>query len=38
MRELFPDGWKTRIERYLLDLDSRIDFAVYHSLAWSREE
>jgi penicillin-binding protein 1A len=37
MRELFPDGWKVRIERFLLDLDSRIDFAVFQGLAWSRE-
>ena len=37
MRELFPDGWKPRIERFLLDLDSRIDFAVYQLLAWTRE-
>src|ERR687898_370474 len=37
MRELFPDGWKPRIERFLLDLDSRIDFAVYQVLAWTRE-
>src|SRR5262249_60809872 len=37
MRELFPDGWKTRFERFLLDLDSRIDFAVFQSLAWARE-
>jgi len=37
MRELFPDGWKPRFERFLLDLDSRIDFAVFQSLAWTRE-
>jgi penicillin-binding protein 1A len=37
MRELFPDGWRPRIERFLLDLDSRIDFAVYQVLAWTRE-
>jgi penicillin-binding protein 1A len=37
MRELFPDGWKTRIERFLLDLDSRIDFAVFQVLAYVRE-
>jgi penicillin-binding protein 1A len=37
MRDLFPDGWRPRIERFLLDLDSRIDFAVYHGLAWARE-
>ena len=37
MRELFPDGWKTRIERFLLDLNSRIDFAVFQVLAYVRE-
>ncbi|MFL5065552.1 MAG: transglycosylase domain-containing protein, partial [Xanthobacteraceae bacterium] len=37
MRELFPDGWKTRLERFLLDLDSRIDFTVFQGLAWTRE-
>src|SRR5215468_6210488 len=37
MRELFPDGWKPRFERFLLDLDSRIDFAVFQTLAWTRE-
>src|SRR5436309_2405053 len=37
MRELFPDGWKTRLERFLLDLDSRIDFTVLQGLAWTRE-
>jgi penicillin-binding protein 1A len=37
MRELFPDGWKTKLERFLLDLDSRIDFTVFQTLAWTRE-
>src|SRR5919106_4627690 len=37
MRELLPEDWKPRIERFLLDLDSRIDFAVYQLLAWTRE-
>jgi penicillin-binding protein 1A len=37
MRELFPDGWKTKLERFLLDLDSRIDFAVFQGLSWTRE-
>jgi penicillin-binding protein 1A len=37
MRELFPDGWKTKLERFLLDLDSRIDFTVFQGLAWTRE-
>src|SRR5215470_16089554 len=37
MRELFPDGWKPRFERFLLDVDSRIDFAVFQSLAYVRE-
>jgi len=37
MRELFPDGWKPRFERFLLDVDSRIDFAVFQTLAYTRE-
>ena len=37
MRELFPDGWKTKLERFLLDLDSRIDFTVFQTLSWTRE-
>jgi penicillin-binding protein 1A len=37
MRELFPDGWKTKIERFLLDLDSRIDFAVFQLFGITRE-
>jgi penicillin-binding protein 1A len=37
MRELFPDGWKPKIERFLLDLDSRIDFAVFQLFGITRE-
>jgi penicillin-binding protein 1A len=37
MRELFPDGLKPKIERFLLDLDSRIDFAVFQLLGMTRE-
>src|ERR1700755_2736668 len=37
MRDIFPDGWKFRVERFLLDLDSRIDFAVFQVLALVRE-
>src|SRR2546426_1288613 len=37
MRELLPDGWKPRLKRFLLDLDSRIDFAVFQGLGYVRE-
>jgi penicillin-binding protein 1A len=37
MRDLFSDDFKARVERFLLDLDSRIDFAVFQGLAWTRE-
>jgi penicillin-binding protein 1A len=37
MRDLFPDDFKAQFERFLLDLDSRIDFAVFQGLAWTRE-
>ncbi|HYS49720.1 MAG TPA: PBP1A family penicillin-binding protein, partial [Xanthobacteraceae bacterium] len=37
MRELFSQDWKTRIERFLLDLDARVDSAVFRSGAWLRE-
>ncbi len=37
MRELLPDGWKRRLKRFLLDLDSRIDFSVFQGLGYIRE-
>ena len=37
LRELFSQDWKTRIERFLLDLDARVDSAVFRSGAWLRE-
>ena len=37
MRELFPHDWKPRLRRFLLDLDARIDSAVFRSGAWARE-
>ena len=37
MRDMFSDGWKSKVKRFLLDLDSRIDFTVYQVLAWTRE-
>jgi penicillin-binding protein 1A len=30
-------GWKTRIKRFLLDLDSRLDFGLFQSTIWGRE-
>jgi penicillin-binding protein 1A len=35
--DLLPDDWKPRLRRFLLDLDSRLDSAVFHSGAWLRE-
>src|SRR6266511_4412707 len=37
MRDLLPDGWKRRLKRFLLDLDSRIDFSVFQGLGYIRE-
>ena len=37
MPDLLPDDWKPRFRRFLLDLDSRLDSAVFHSGAWLRE-
>ena len=37
---MFPDpgnDWRPKIKRFLLDLDSRIDFAVFQSGKWTRE-
>jgi penicillin-binding protein 1A len=31
------NGWKTRIKRFLLDLDSRLDFGLFQSTIWGRE-
>jgi len=35
--ELFPHDWKLRIGRFLLDIDARIDSAVFRLGAWLRE-
>jgi penicillin-binding protein 1A len=38
--DFFPDpgdDWRLRLKRLLLDLDARIDFAVYQSGKWTRE-
>jgi penicillin-binding protein 1A len=32
-----PERWWPRLKRALLDLDSRLDFGVFQSTAWSRE-
>ena len=42
MPELFPDDgsgedWKPRLKRFLLDLDSRLDFGIFQSGIWGRE-
>jgi len=37
LRDLFPHDWKPRLERFLLDLDARVDTTVFHSGAWLRE-
>jgi penicillin-binding protein 1A len=37
LRELFPHDWKPRIERFLLDIDARVDSAVFRTGAWVRE-
>ena len=40
MSDLFPDpgdNWRPKFKRLLLDLDSRIDFAVFQSGKWARE-
>ena len=40
MSDLFPerrDGWLVKLRRLLLDLDARIDFAVYRSGKWARD-
>ncbi len=40
MTDWFPDqrdDWRLKLKRFLLDLDARIDFAVYQSGKWTRE-
>ena len=40
MTDWFPDqrdDWRIKLKRLLLDLDARIDFAVYQSGKWARE-
>ncbi len=40
MTDWFPDqrdDWRLKLKRLLLDLDARIDFAVYQSGKWTRE-
>jgi penicillin-binding protein 1A len=37
LRELFPHDWKPRLQRFLLDLDARIDSTVFRAGAWARE-
>ena len=41
MRNLFQGDswarWKTRLRRFLLDLDARIDFGMYQAKTWGRE-
>ena len=37
MRENFSEDWKPKFDRILLDVDARIDSAVFHTGAWARE-
>ena len=41
LRNLFQGDnwtrWKTRLRRFLLDLDARIDFGMYQAKTWGRE-
>jgi penicillin-binding protein 1A len=37
LRELFPHDWTPRLQRFLLDLDARIDSSVFRAAAWARE-
>jgi penicillin-binding protein 1A len=37
LRELFPHDWKPRLQRFLLDIDARVDSAVFRTGAWARE-
>jgi penicillin-binding protein 1A len=31
------DNWRERLKRFLLDLDSRVDFGMYQAKTWARE-
>ena len=37
MRDLFPDKWKPKIDRALLDFDAQVDSAMFQSGRWARE-
>ena len=37
MRDLIPNDWRPKVERFFLDLDSRIDFGVFQARTWLRE-
>jgi penicillin-binding protein 1A len=37
LRELFPHDWKARVQRFLLDIDARVDSTVFRTGAWVRE-
>ncbi len=40
MTDMFPDpgdDWRPRLRRFLLDLDSRLDFAIFQAGKWTRE-
>jgi penicillin-binding protein 1A len=42
LRDLFhddqnPESWKAKVGRFLLDLDSRVDFSLYQARTWGRE-
>ena len=42
MRDLFHEGtnrntWKSRLRRFLLDLDARLDFGMFKTRRWGRE-
>jgi penicillin-binding protein 1A len=37
LRDHFRHGWKLKLERFLLDLDARIDSAVFRGAVWLRE-
>jgi penicillin-binding protein 1A len=37
LRDLYPSDWKPKLKRILLDIDARIDFAVFQSGRWARE-
>jgi penicillin-binding protein 1A len=37
LRDLYPSGWKAKLSRLMLDLDSRLDFGVFQSGRAARE-